>query len=379
MAVAVDTTERHRAEIALREREQQFRQLTENISEVFWLSDPLRNTMIYISPAYETLWGRSALSLYQDPKSYLKAVHPEDRERLRATIEQNHEAGHEEEYRIIRPDGSIRWVRDRAFPVRNEKGQVYRIAGIVEDITRQVDAEHAERASRAKSEFLSRMSHELRTPLNAILGFSQLLQMDAGNLRVEQMENLNEIVAAGDHLLTLINEILDLARIEAGRMAINMETVDVHVIATECIRLSTPLAEDRAVRIVNRISNDGSLPMVAADRTRLRQIFINLINNAIKYNKAGGSVELSARLLPDERLEICFADTGIGISEKDMDRLFQPFERLASARHVEGTGIGLVLTKHLSEMMGGQIRVQSRENEGSAFYVTFNTVPAPTE
>ncbi|MDH5184344.1 MAG: ATP-binding protein [Gammaproteobacteria bacterium] len=226
----------------------------------------------------------------------------------------------------------------------------------------------AEKASLAKSEFLSSMSHELRTPMNAILGFSQLMAADFDhNLSDDQIENLGEIIHAGDHLLSLINEILDLSRIDAGKIQISMEPVELKSILDECLSLITPLAEQRGITITSHV-NVGVY--VDSDRVRLKQSVLNLLSNAIKYNKEGGSVLLSyAEQQGLSRLSI--TDSGPGISADNIKKLFKPFERLgAEASAVEGTGIGLALTQKLLELMNGKIGVESEPGNGSTFWVT---------
>ena len=230
--------------------------------------------------------------------------------------------------------------------------------------------EVAERASRAKSEFLSRMSHELRTPLNAILGFAQLLESDPVEpLSASQNESVEQILQAGWHLLELINEVLDLSRIEAGKLQLSLESVDVADLAMECRNLLGPMAAQRGIAIVDR--RDGTpLPRVYADRVRLKQVLLNLLSNAIKYNREQGAITLSYGEQPDHRLRLSVSDTGEGIPPERLDSLFESFNRLgAEDTEVEGTGIGLVITKRLVELMGGSIGVESQPGKGSTFWI----------
>jgi signal transduction histidine kinase len=224
-------------------------------------------------------------------------------------------------------------------------------------------------ASRAKSEFLSRMSHELRTPLNAILGFAQLLEMD--HLTSEQHESVDQILKAGRHLLDLINEVLDIARIEAGRLAVSIESVSVKEVIQEGLDLVAPLAVARDIKL--RVEAAGlSDRFIFVDRQRLKQVLLNLLSNAVKYNRPGGSVTLSSEDAPQGRLRIKVSDTGPGISQEKMNRLFAPFDRLgAEQTEIEGTGLGLLLCKRLVEAMGGTLGVESTEGKGSTFWVEF--------
>jgi signal transduction histidine kinase len=235
-----------------------------------------------------------------------------------------------------------------------------------------VAREEADRANRAKSEFLSRMSHELRTPLNAIIGFGRLLQMD--ELDEGQRESVDQILQGGAHLLDLINELLDIARIESGRISLTSETVDIGPALREAVGLIGPLASERRVAI--SIVGEHDACLVSADRQRLRQVLLNLLSNAVKYNRQGGNVEVRVELA-DARLRVDVRDQGPGISPEGLERLFVPFERLDADRSaVEGSGLGLVLSKLLVEAMGGSLGVTSTLGEGSTFTLEFPVADA---
>lgn len=228
--------------------------------------------------------------------------------------------------------------------------------------------EEAESANNAKSEFLSRMSHELRTPLNAIMGFSQLLEINQENpLTPEQTEYVQEILYAGQHLLELINEVLDLARIESGRIELSLEPVEVSQLVDECIALLQPLVAEHHIKLSLDIDTTAA---VQADRLRLRQVLLNLLSNAIKYNHTGGSVQITCRPAHEGIARIMVGDSGRGIAVTALPRLFRVFERIESAySSIEGTGIGLALSKRLVEAMDGVIGVESVVGEGSVFWV----------
>jgi signal transduction histidine kinase/CheY-like chemotaxis protein len=236
--------------------------------------------------------------------------------------------------------------------------------------------DEARRANQAKSAFLSSMSHELRTPLNAILGFAQILGSDAFPATDEQKrEFAGHIVKAGNHLLTLINEILDLAKVESGAVALSMEPVGVDDVVLECRAMIEPLAAARGIRTV---FPEPCGRMVRADRMRLKQVLLNLLSNAVKYNREGGAVVLSCLPGGPGRIRMSVQDTGVGLSHDQLGHLFEPFNRLGQENGTqEGTGIGLVLTRHLVEMMGGEIRVKSSTGFGSVFSIELEAaVPA---
>jgi signal transduction histidine kinase len=249
-----------------------------------------------------------------------------------------------------------------------KNGKVVEVIGVAIDITERKTMEiyakeKAERANQAKLELISRMSHELRTPLNGILGFAQLLEMD-NSLNSQQREFVQEILSGSRHLLNLVNEMLDISRIETGTLKLNYDMVRPDSIVDETIKLIQPLADKRRIKIVNQVQLGECY--VYIDSTRFRQILLNLLDNAVKYNRDNGIVTITGRM-EGETIYIHIRDSGIGIPEDECEKIFEPFYRIKGTG-VDGTGIGLAFVKQLIQLMGGTIGVKSQLGEGSDFW-----------
>ena len=292
---------------------------------------------------------------------------------------------YEYEFEVRWPDGSMHWLVSTGRAVRDASGKAVRMVGLNWDITQRKraeaalrDAEAADRASRAKSEFLARMSHELRTPLNAMLGFAQLLEHDGGaRLDALQRERLARIRSAGTHLLSLIDEVLDLSAVEAGSLPVALQPIALDEAIEEVRQWLAPMAADSGLSL--QVARSGA--WVHADARRLRQVLANLMSNAIKYNRRGGQVSLAARRLVVDGApgwELGVRDTGRGLSAEQQAHLYEPFNRLGAERDgIEGRGIGLMTVHHLVRLMGGRLQVHSRLGEGSEFRVWLPLAAAP--
>jgi PAS domain S-box-containing protein len=286
----------------------------------------------------------------------------------------------------VEEDLQPRVFHSSKFPLRDGTGKPYALCGISTDITERKRSEQAmsiarreaERANRAKSEFLSRMSHDLRTPLNAVLGFAQLLDMD--NLTADQRESVTQILEAGRHLLDLMNEVLDISRIESGNLSLSPEPVAVAEIVDQVVKLIRPLGTPKQIEVLVAPSAARGR-YVRADRQRLNQILLNLMSNAIKYNRQGGRITVSCDDGEKGHIRINVTDTGAGIRPEKLALLFTPFERLgAEQTGVEGTGLGLALSRGLAEAMGGKLGVHSEIDHGSTFWVELRSAtPVPAD
>ncbi len=327
------------------------------------------------NPAAESIFGLDKKqSLGQTITEVIQAADDShDQKELWETIKQSQSAT-TIEYAIKASDGHVRNLIWHITPILSDDGWVTGGASMALDVTEQNEAraqliaakDEAEKANLAKSKFLSSMSHELRTPLNAVIGFSQLMMLEDDE---EQVENSRHIHQAGQHLLTLINGLLDLEKIEAGKLALNITEVDVKEIIQESLLFIQQMADDRNISLTSEINYCDV--HVHADAMRLKQCLLNLLSNAVKYNHDEGQVTLSCSLVNnDSHLRISIEDDGSGISEEAQQRLFTPFDRLGKeGGHVEGNGIGLVISRELILMMGGEIGMQSAEGKGSTFWI----------
>ena len=369
-----------RSEAAYRQQTKILRSVLDSMGDGVLVTDDSGN-MVLLNPAAEQMVGRGAAGTNQSEWVERFGIfvpgtdipYPADKLPLSRAMRGETADGIELSIRNPqKPAGMFVSVNIR--PLKDDSGNIKGGVAVVRDITltkvtedvlRQAK-EEAERANRAKSEFLSRMSHELRTPLNSILGFAQLLGL--ADLGAQQQSNVQQILKGGYHLLELINEVLDLARIEAGRLSMSPEPVQIKDAVKEALDLVRPIASLQNITLSADFSVNGER-YVQADRQRLKQVLLNLLSNAIKFNRSNGLVVLRCEEAGDRALRIEVADTGLGIDEEGLKKIFTPFERLGADRNaVGGTGLGLALSKRMVEAMGGTIGVESTVGVGSRFH-----------
>ncbi|MCW9033121.1 MAG: PAS domain S-box protein [Rhodospirillales bacterium] len=377
-----DISERKETELALKEAEKNTRIILESAAEGIYGLDE-KGKVTFINPAACKMLGYEADELIG--KSMHEIIHhsypdgseyPKDKCTMYAAFK---------DLEVHKTDDEVLWCKNgTSFPVKHISTPILKegvAVGVVinfSDITQEATAKkkleaakvEAERANKAKSEFLSSMSHELRTPMNAIIGFGQMLEFnDKDPLTPAQKKCVDHILSGGKHLLDLINEVLDLSRIEAGKLQLSLEKISLSEVVSECINLSETLADKRNIKI-ETCKECTRKTEVYADRVRLKQVILNLLSNAIKYNRIDGQVTINCSKTDSNTLRISITDTGDGIPADQQGDLFTPFNRLgAESSGIEGTGIGLALTKNLIEAMGGSVDFMSIPGKGSTFWI----------
>jgi PAS domain S-box-containing protein len=385
LLIGTDNSARKQVEEKLRWTEEGFRLMVESVTDCAIVMLDSEGRVVSWNTGAQRIKGYSSeeivgqhFSRFYPPAEIARGTPQRDLDAAAA------EGRYEVEGWRVRKDGSSFWANVVFTAIRDAAGNARGFAKLTRDLTERRLVEQtltlakgaAEKANLAKSEFLSSMSHELRSPLNAILGFAQLMDSDATPATPAQKESIDQILRAGWYLLELINEILDLAQIESGKLSLSLEPTSLGEMILECQAIIAPQAQGRSIRMT--FPQFDRPWFVAADRTRLKQVLINLLSNAVKYNQAGGTVVVDCVGSTAERTRINVRDTGAGLPPDKLAQLFQPFNRLGQERGAEqGTGIGLVMSKRLIDLMGGLLGVESSVGSGSVFWCELDAAAAP--
>lgn len=371
----------------LAESEARFRQIAENLRETVWISDPGLSTFYYVNPAFERLWRIPVVTLRQDAHALLASVHPEDRPAVEAALPMYARGDFRARFRIVRPDGEIRWIHARASAVRDEKGRTFRIVGTAEDITdakaaeddrelllarERTAREETEAALRTRDRVLRIVSHDLKNPLHTIGMTTELLEMPLPPEK--HAEQIGIIRRTVNRAQQLVYDLLDAARVQSDKpMPIDPRPVEVRPLIDEAIEAFALQAEQKKVRLEQSVSDE--VTEVVADRTRLLQVLSNLIGNAVKFTQEGGLIAVGVTLPGDDRVEFRVTDTGTGIAPEVVPHIFEPFTQARDGATL-GTGLGLSIAKGIVEAHGGEITVESAPGSGTTFCFTIPTQAA---
>ena len=376
---------RHRTKQALRESEERFRQVVENIAGVYWMTDVVKKRMLYVSPSYEKTWGRSCLSLHQSPHEWLEAVHPEDRKRVRQAVSKQARGEYQEEYRVVRPDGTVRWIRDCAFPIHDSNGEVYRIAGVAEDITERRELEEQFRQSQkmeAMGALAAGIAHDFNNILSVINGNAELALQDVA-ARHPALSSLNEILKAGRRARNLVQQILTFTRLQQPqRQVIALGPLVNETVAF--LRVTLPASVDLSVALA------ADAPNVLVNATQVQQVLLNLCTNAWHALEGeAGRIEVQLRSVPVDAemarrrtdlqvgLYACLSvrDTGTGMDEATQNRIFEPF--FTTKSQGQGTGLGLSVAHGIMSSHQGAIVVASELGTGTTIQLYFPAADGP--
>jgi len=367
IAFMLDNTERKKAEERSRQSDERFRQLAENIREVFWMADIEKSGVIYISPAYEKIWGRTCQSLYKQPASFLEAIHPDDRARVIKALDWRKTTDYDETYRIVQPQGDILWIHDRGFPIKDKSGRVYRMAGIAEDITERRKLEvvlHQSEKMSAVGRLAAGVAHEINNPLSVILGFAQALAKNVKEDDPAAMP-LRSIEREAVRCKNLVQNLLAFSRQGPAKAQI-FKTSEVF---SSSLALIETQARMKSIEI--KRETDGDEIFLNGDKNLIEQAIINLGSNAIDAMPHGGVLTISSSKAEENGrpfVRIQIKDTGMGMSEAVQKRLFEPF--FTTKEPGKGTGLGLALVHETVEKHHGRINCQSREGQGTIFTMT---------
>jgi len=362
-----------------------FLKFAEKSRDVFWIRSADYKQQLYLSPVFESIWGISCQEVYDNPDGWLSYLHPDDKERMKKSVNSRTRsmkegAGYGETYRIIRPDGEVRWIRDQSFRIYNHKHKLIGYAGFAQDITEikrkneylRLEKEKAEVANRSKSNFLAMISHELRTPLHGIIGLSQVLSEQV--MGSEDCRIIEDIQCSADNLLALVNDLLDFSKLDSGKMELTMSTFSLVDTVTQVVKSMRSHLNDKPV-IINYEISENMPRYVEGDNLRVQQVLVNLLSNAIKFTPSGRidvvvDMEKCHGSASEYVANFSVKDTGIGIDLDMQSSIFESFFQVGEEYHraYHGTGLGLAICQQLVDLMGGSIGVESEIDRGSRFW-----------
>ncbi len=367
---------------AMAQSEERFRQLAASVSDVFWIYEPHDRRFLYVSPAYEREWKRSAKALYLDPHEWLGPVHSDDRKSLQHSFDRLADGDcYALEYRVTMACAQERWIEERAFPVASQRGQMARFAGVSKDITAHKHADlELRRSDRRKNEFLATLAHELRNPLAPIRSAAALLAHQHVHGPALEQKAVSIIERQVDHLTRLVDDLLDVARINHAKVRLHSEVVRLEEVIDAAVDANRTHVEKNRLQLRVRLPTiDVRVP---GDSVRLTQVFSNLLHNATKFSAAAGIIEITVRPSDgDKQVAVSVRDEGIGIAAELIDSVFDLFtqDERSVARGHGGLGIGLSVVRSLVELHGGKVSVRSDGiGKGSEFVVTLPTTDAPS-
>lgn len=384
-AMVQEITERKQAEKKLQESEERFQQLVRNVPHVLWISEPMQQRLLYASPAYEQIWSRPLTEFYIDFSQWIGAIHPDDIDRVKGHFKETVLQGnYSTEYRVIRPDGSIRWIYDRGFPIVESSGEVRRVAGIAEDITERKQWEQerefllaeAEGANRSKDEFVAIVAHELRSPLNSVLGWTKLLRTRNFDVTTTQKALLT-IERNTQAQVQLVEDLLDISRMVRGTLHINLAPVNLIEVIEAALESIRPMATAKQIQLETQLNK---APQTHGDFNRLQQIIINLLTNAIKFTPNQGKVNIALEQV-ESIVQIRITDTGKGIAAEFLPSIFERFQQgQKNTGSSDGLGLGLAIVKNLVELHSGTITADSQGiGRGTTFTVRLPLLESSTK
>jgi PAS domain S-box-containing protein len=358
-----------KSEAERRKESEHLRLISENINEALWVAGPKpTDHAFYINHAYELIWGRSAATIYAQEHSFVDSIHPEDRDRIVAGLHRQREGNYDVEYRMIRPDGNIRWIRDRAFPVYDESGALFRIVGIAEDITerQQLEKQQLELAVEREKvkllrDFIGETSHDLKNPLTSMSLKIEYLQRLQDPVRIHQQ--LKDLEMLTERMSKMIDDLVMLTRLENLR-ELPLISVNINRIIDEICTTMRPMLDEKKLELSLELKN-GEVTMYASAND-IERALANLIDNAVNYTPQGGTIRVQTESREHEVM-IRVADSGIGIPEKDQLNIFNRFYRGSNVRGLNGTGLGLAIVKKVVDQHQGQIEVSSIIGTGTTF------------